>query len=141
MKTKRSEASGVLRGSCYCGAVQYEVADEFEYAANCHCSDCRRATGSAFKPFAGIDRAKLRVVAGADRALVFGDSKANHDIHCGVCGSLLFSVVSEGARAHVTLGTLVDEAKIRPSAHIFIGDKAPWFTITDSLPQYEGHVT
>ncbi len=141
MSTKNIGNSRVLRGSCYCGAIRYEVADEFSYAMNCHCSDCRRATGSAFKPFAGIDRVKVRVVAGADRALVFGDPKANHDVHCEVCGSLLFSVVNEGARAHVTLGTLVDEPKIRPSAHIFVGDKAPWFTITDSLPQYEGHVT
>jgi hypothetical protein len=45
-----------LAGRCYCGAVQYAVADEFAYAANCHCSNCRRTTGSAFKPFAGIAR-------------------------------------------------------------------------------------
>ena len=36
-----------LEGKCYCGAVHYLVADEFLYAANCHCSDCRRTTGSA----------------------------------------------------------------------------------------------
>jgi hypothetical protein len=46
----------MLAGKCFCGAVQYTVADEFLYSANCHCSDCRRTTGSAFKPFAGIER-------------------------------------------------------------------------------------
>ena len=129
-----------LRGSCYCGAVQYEVADEFEYAANCHCSDCRRVTGSAFKPFAGIAREKLRIVAGSDRTMVYGDAAANHDVHCGVCGSFMFSMLNQGTRLHVALGTLVDEPSIRPTAHIFVGDKAPWFQITDDLPQYEGHV-
>jgi hypothetical protein len=53
-----------LTGQCLCGAVRYSVANEFLYAANCHCSNCRRATGSAFKPFAGIERSKLSLVEG-----------------------------------------------------------------------------
>jgi hypothetical protein len=44
----------VLTGGCRCGEVRFTVADEFRYAANCHCSGCRAATGSAFKAFAGI---------------------------------------------------------------------------------------
>ena len=56
--------SRTLAGKCLCGAVEYAVADEFLYAANCHCSQCRRATGAAFKPFAGIERAKLRLTNG-----------------------------------------------------------------------------
>lgn len=131
----------LLAGKCLCGAVQYAVADEFVYAANCHCSNCRRATGSAFKPFAGIERAKLTVTQGRDRLLIYGDNKEKaHDAHCGVCGSLLYSLVRDGQYVHVTLGTLVDAPTIRPSCHIFVGSKAPWYTITDDLPQYEGHV-
>ena len=132
-------AEAFLHGSCFCGAVRYEVADQFAYAANCHCSDCRRATGSAFKPFAGIERDKLRLTTGAEQVLIFGDPGGNHDVHCRVCGSLLYSVVRGGAFVHVTLGTLIDAPAIRPTAHIFVGDKAPWFEITDSLPQYTGH--
>jgi hypothetical protein len=45
----------MLAGRCECGAVRYKVADAFLYAANCHCSNCRAATGSAFKSFAGIE--------------------------------------------------------------------------------------
>lgn len=69
--------------------------------------------------------------------LVYGDEKASHDVHCGKCGSLLYSVVNNGAKVHVTLGTLVDAPAIRPTAHIFVSDKAPWFEITDSLPQHQ----
>jgi hypothetical protein len=123
-----------LRGRCECRAVRYRVTDEFLYAANCHCSNCRASTGSAFKPFAGIERAKLEVVEGADRLLVWGEDDANHT-RCGVCGSLLYSVVREGEYVHVALGSLVDEPSIRPSEHIFVGSKAAWFEITDDLPQ------
>jgi hypothetical protein len=46
-------------------------------------------------------------------------------------------VVRDGKFVHVTMGTLVDDPSIRPTRHIFVGSKAPWFTITDDLPQYE----
>jgi len=51
--SENSNASFLI-GECYCRAVRYEVADAFSYAMNCHCSNCRRTTGAAFKPFAGI---------------------------------------------------------------------------------------
>jgi hypothetical protein len=129
----------ILAGECYCRAVGYTVADEFAYAMNCHCSNCRRTTGAAFKPFAGIARDKLSVIRGGDSLEIYGN-EANHNAHCGRCGSLLYSVVRDGAFVHVAMGTLVDDPSIRPMAHVFTGSKAPWFAITDDLPQYEEHV-
>src|SRR5205807_8326715 len=90
---------------CECRRVRYRVADEFLYAANCHCSNCRAATGSAFKPFAGIEREKLELTDGADALLVFGEDELN-DTRCRVCGSLLFSVVRDGEYVHVAMGSL-----------------------------------
>jgi hypothetical protein len=119
-----------------CGAVEYEVADAFDYAANCHCSICRQATGAAFKSFAGIGSDKLKVTKGKTKLMRFGEAK-NNDTRCGVCGSFLYSIVHEGVYAHIAMGTLVDTPTIRPSEHIFVGSKAPWFDITDDLPQYE----
>ena len=107
-----------LNGSCLCGEVRYTVADEFKYALICHCSQCRRATGSAFKPFGGIERAKLEVTGGTIR--IFGDVMT-HDAHCEVCGSLLYSIVQQATMAHV-----------------FVGSKAPWDRILDELPQHQG---
>ncbi len=125
-----------LTGKCMCGLVQYSVSDRFEYAMNCHCSQCRRTTGSAFKPLAGIARDQLRVTANEDNILRYG-SETGHDAHCAKCGSLLYSVVRDGAYAHVAMGSLVDEPGIRPSMHIFVGSKAGWYTISDDLPQFE----
>jgi hypothetical protein len=50
-----------LEGGCNRGAVRYKVLDAFLYAANCHCSQCRAAAGSAQKPFAGIERSKVTI--------------------------------------------------------------------------------
>jgi hypothetical protein len=144
MSAKVSSPSGadtrLLVGGCWCGAVSYRVADAFLYGSNCHCSRCRAATGSAFKPFAGIERDKLEITDGLDALLVFGDEDLN-DTRCGACGSLLFSVVREGAFVHVAMGSLVDAPSFAPTKHIFVGSKAPWFEITDDLPQFEEHAT
>src|SRR5438034_10904675 len=74
----------ILRGECLCRTVAYEVADAFEYALNCHCSNCRRATGSAFKPFAGIARDRLQLVRGDHDLLIHGEvsPRSPHEVHC-----------------------------------------------------------
>jgi hypothetical protein len=131
-----SESTRVLVGKCQCAAVRYAVADEFVYAANCHCSRCRAATGSAFKAFAGIEVEKFEVTQGPGEVAVFGA-----DRRCTACGSLLFSVVRNDAWVHVAMGTLVDVPSIRPTEHIMVGSKAPWFEITDDLPQFDEYST
>jgi len=135
-----SDADNRLLGECECGTVRFRVADAFLYAMNCHCSRCRAATGSAFKAFAGIEREQLEITDGRDRVVVFGEEDLNNT-RCATCGSLLFSVVREGAYVHVALGSLVDAPSIRPTKHIFVGSKAPWFEITDDLPQFEEYGT
>lgn len=134
--SENSADDGMLAGACQCGAVRYRVADAFLYAANCHCSSCRAATGSAFKAFAGIERKKLEITEGSDSLLVFGEDELN-DTRCSACGSLLYSVVRDGEYVHVAMGSLIDDPSIRPTEHIFVGSKAPWFEITDELPQAE----
>ena len=133
----KTPASRTLVGRCLCGRLEFEVVDAFEYALNCHCSQCRRTTGAAFKPLAGIEASKLRVRRGEEDALRYGD-ESGYDLHCGACGSLLYSLVREGRYIHVAMGALVDDPIIRPTMHIFVGSKAPWFEITDQLPQFDG---
>jgi hypothetical protein len=126
-----------LRGSCLCGGVTYEVVDAFEYAMHCHCSQCRRSTGSAFKSLAGINASQFALAEGDGELLRYGDEHG-YDAHCRSCGSLLYSLVREGQYVHVAMGTLINEPSIRPTMHIFVGSKAPWFEITDPLPQFLG---
>jgi hypothetical protein len=128
--------SRTLVGKCRCGAVRFTVADEFGYAANCHCSGCRATTGSAFKAFAGIEREKLEITAGDDHVARFGD-EVGYDVRCKECGCFLYSVVRDGEFVHVAMGSLVDTPTIRPAAHIFVGSKAEWYEISDGLPQFE----
>lgn len=127
----------VLRGRCSCDAVAYEVADEFVAAFNCHCSNCRATTGSAFLPWGEIEREKFTVTKGRESLTTLGDADAIHAARCGACGSLVYWTAREGAYVRVPYGTLADEPTLKPTAHMFVGSKAPWYEILDDLPQYE----
>jgi hypothetical protein len=125
-----------LSGGCFCGRLVYRVEDAFEYAVNCHCSNCRRLTGAAFKPLAGIPKSKIAFVQGESDILRYGEGES-YNVSCRVCGSFEYAVVRDGTYVHLGMGTLADAPSIRPSVHIFVGSKAPWFEITDDLPQFE----
>ena len=127
----------VLRGRCACTAVGYEVSHEFVAAFNCHCSNCRAATGSAFLPWGEIEREKLRVTKGEGSLMVLGDADAHHAMRCGECGSLLYWTARDGRYVRVAYGSLIDEPALKPTAHMFVGSKAPWHGILDDLPQHD----
>ena len=99
MKKPRRSAR-LLKGSCLCGAVAFSVRDEFTYALNCHCSQCRRTTGAAYKPFGGIPKTKFRLERGTRSLLIYGDAEG-YNAHCKVCGSPLYAVVRAGKYVHV----------------------------------------
>ena len=126
----------MLRGRCACNGVAYEVADEFVVAFNCHCSNCRATTGSAFLPWGEIEREKHAITEGADALVVEGDPDAAHAMRCGECWSLVYWI-PRGGHVRVPYGTLVDEPALKPTAHMFVGSKAPWYEILDDLAQYD----
>lgn len=128
-----------LRGGCLCGAVEYETADRFLYALNCHCSKCRRTTGAAFKPIAGIAVEDFAVIRGKEDLFRHGDADSIHDMHCRHCGALIYSWIADGGatRIHIPMGTLIDAPNMRPTMHIMVAFKAPWYDILDDLPQYQ----
>ena len=126
----------MLRGRCACKAVAYEVSDEFVVAFNCHCSNCRAMTGSAFLSWGEIEPEKLKFTRGEDALIVTGDPQAHHTRRCGSCFSMLCWTGYEG-KIRVPYGSLIDEPTLKPTAHIFVGSKAPWYEIRDDLLQYD----
>ncbi|HET6847711.1 MAG TPA: GFA family protein [Gaiellales bacterium] len=129
----------MLRGRCDCRAVGFEIPDEFRVAYNCHCSNCRAATGSAFLPWGEIEAEKLRVTRGADLLARLGGEGADHEMRCSACWSRVYwtRTAPEAAYVRIPYGTLVDEPALKPTAHMFVGSKASWYEILDDLPQHE----
>ncbi|WP_437670212.1 GFA family protein [Sorangium sp. So ce131] len=127
----------MLKGSCYCGVVRFEVEDAFGYAFFCHCSRCRRRTGAACAAIGGIEIDQVHVTEGREHLLKLGESEEGYRCLCGQCFSPLYDVVRAQRFAHVQLGTLAGVPRRRPDHHIHVAYKAAWHQITDDLPQFD----
>jgi hypothetical protein len=127
----------VLRGSCLCGGVRYEVTGKLAGALNCHCAMCRKAHGAAFRSRAGVKAADFRWTEGEALVRWYETSPGTHRGFCRVCGAKLLSRFDFDLRGYgLPLGTLDDDPGVRPGMHVFTNHKAPWFEITDNLPQH-----
>ncbi len=126
-----------LSGRCLCGAVEYSVPDDFKYAGYCHCSDCRRFSGSALSAFGGIAAERLVLRKGQDDLARYVKSEQTTLVFCRHCGSSLFAEKPLRGMVHLRLGSLNETPSLAPQFHSFVGSKAPWYSIGDGLPQYE----
>lgn len=127
-----------MHGGCACGAVRYEALGPIEEAHHCHCSVCRRFHGAAFATYARVRTRKLRFVRGAEHLREFRSSEHVRRSFCDTCGSsLLFAHDAVPQLAWIAAGTLDPEsgASVQPDAHVYVGSKAPWWTISDALAQ------
>lgn len=133
---------GLVLGSCLCGAIAYEAdADRMIQARNCHCTRFRHQTAAAhasnlFAPLGALRFRRgeaLRVIWKLPEAERFATG------FCGQCGGIVPRPIEKLGRYLIPMGSLDTDSGVRPSSHIFVADKAPWFEITDGLPQYEGY--
>jgi hypothetical protein len=132
-----TEPPTIQTGSCLCGAVQYEVEGPATEVTHCHCPMCRKQHGAAFATYAGYEIDRLRVTQGEEASQAYRSGPTTERRFCRHCGSSLFWIDTTGSRIWVTLGTLDGDVGRPVDGHIFVGSKAPWYTITDDLPQYD----
>jgi len=127
-----------ISGSCLCGAVHFELTQEPIGSHLCHCSRCRKSSGSAFASNLFFKSEALRFSCGRELLRSFKPADAERFTHifCGRCGSTLpFSNEARGL-VGVPMGTLDDDPHYPPRAHAWVDSKAPWFAICDQLPRY-----
>jgi hypothetical protein len=116
--------------------VEYCTSDDFKYAGFCHCTDCQQFSGSLFNAFGGVPRQTFTVIRGQDSIARFAKNEDSILCFCSRCGSSLFADKPMMGMVHIRLGTLRDRQSLAPQFHAFVQDKAPWYQITDGLPQY-----
>ncbi len=124
-------------GACLCGAVRFEITGAIRNIIYCHCSQCRKAQGSAFATNGIVQAADFRFVTGEDQLTGYESTPGQTKYFCKVCGSPILSKrdsVPEEVR--VRLGAIESDITERPVAHIFATSKANWEEIAGDLPQY-----
>lgn len=123
-------------GSCLCGAVTFEIDGDFKKFYLCHCSLCRKDTGSAHAANLFSSTATLRWFTGEDKVTNYNLPSTRHNkAFCSVCGSALPIVLNDGKFLVVPAGSLDCDVDITPTSHIFVSSKANW---DENLHKIEG---
>lgn len=127
-----------LKGSCLCGAVKYEVAGESKRFFHCHCSRCRKATGTGHASNLFVQPGVLSWRKGEDqiRSFKLPEAKRFTNNFCATCGSRLPRYIKEIDAIVIPCGSLDDDAPIRPQARIFYASRASWSCAGDGVPVY-----
>ena len=127
-----------LKGSCLCGAVKYEVTGEPKRFYHCHCSRCRKATGTGHASNLFLQPGALKWLSGEQeiRAFKVPEAKRFTNTFCATCGSRLPRQPKDTDMVMIPAGSLDDEAPIKPQARIFSGSRAIWSCADDELPVY-----
>jgi hypothetical protein len=134
-----AERESQLTGGCLCGGVRFEIAAPLGSASYCHCSRCRRRTGTAASVQARIDGSSLRILAGEELVKAYRPPSGFEKLFCAECGSSLFSRnPSNPAQMSVRLGAFDEDPGVRPAWRQFVAYAAPWEPIPDDgLPRFD----
>ena len=128
----------MIKGSCCCEAVQFELAEKPSMMGMCHCSRCRKVGASSL---AFVKSDKFKITAGQDKITTFkGEPPYKYDrCFCSVCGTALGEVLSEMDSFPINANCIDTEFEIENKFHEFVSEKPSWFTIGDSAKQFEEH--
>lgn len=132
-------AGNKVEGSCLCNKVGYEISGNMGVFQYCHCSRCRKFTGSAHAANLFVAPGDFRWLRGEEWVGRYdpGDTKYFATCFCKNCGSSLPWLSKSGNVVVIPAGTLNGDPDIRPMQNIFCGSRPDWYTSADSIPEHE----
>ena len=127
----------MLRGSCACGRVRYEIRGSLIGPVTyCHCWRCRKHSGSSFGTTAAVKAADFGVLAGEQLLSSWESSPGVRRFFASCCGSPIYKRhESTPEFLGFRLGTLDTDPGLKAGMHFMPGSKAPWVELHDSLPR------
>lgn len=130
----------MYQGGCLCNTVRFEITGPIQHIIYCHCSQCRKAQGSAFATNGIVAAGDFRIISGKDALTGYEATPGQTKYFCRTCGSpILSKTASKPDQVRVRIGTIESNISERPMAHIFVSSKASWEDICGELPQYDGY--
>lgn len=128
----------MYQGRCLCGKIQFKITGTIQDIVYCHCSQCRKAQGSAFATNGNVGTKNFRFIRGEQLLTKYKNNEKGDKYFCSICGSPIMAKFHEKPDIiRIRLGTIDGDISEKPEAHIFSTSKANWEKISDDLPQYE----
>lgn len=129
--------SKVVKGSCLCGAISYEVAKFEPNMGHCHCSMCRKFHGAAFSSYGEVTKENFKWLKGKKLLETYIANNGTERQFCKKCGSSLSFKAASDEILEISLASLDENAPFDIDAHIFTESKVGWYEINDSLKVYK----
>lgn len=130
----------MYQGSCLCGEVRFNITGEIQDIIHCHCSLCRKSSGTAYATNGFVAVSDLQFVSGAQNLGEFELRPGKKRHFCVRCASPIYSSNSQDPRrVRLRLGVLDSDITERPISHNFVTSKANWENLDEDLPRYERH--
>jgi len=128
----------MARGECNCGGVTFEISKDLSDVYVCHCSICRRSTGSNGIAVVVVANELFRWTRGEELITTWKKPDADWQTwFCRVCGSPLPGVNDE-SRMFIPAGMISEGGdNLRVGHHLWVGSKAVWDEIGDSGQQHD----
>lgn len=127
----------LIRGHCFCRAIQFELTRPTEMCSHCHCESCRRSHGAAFVTWTSVPDGQFQFVKGEERLKKYESSENIFWMFCGDCGTPLFQTTRHSpGRIYVTVASLTAPLDRAPDSHVSFEEKVDWITVNDDLPCY-----
>jgi len=126
----------MMRGSCLCGAIAYEINQPAERIVHCHCRTCQKAQGAAFSSNAFISREHFRWIHGQELLSFYESSPGKSRYFCSVCGSHLVAMRDGQPNVIVRVASLDGDPKPESFAHIWTSHDLPWLSFGDDVPSF-----
>jgi len=129
----------MIEGGCNCGAVRYRIEGEPLAIAACHCTRCRRQSGSAYSVNLVV-KASAMEIDGTLTAYDDPETSSGAPVRrefCGKCGSPIRSIPAANPRiVAVKAGTADAPGGLAPTLHIWTQSKLAWVEIPAGTPQF-----
>jgi hypothetical protein len=128
-----------VTGSCLCNKVTYAITGNLGIFQYCHCSRCRKFTGSALAANLLVSPEDFKWLSGEDKVGRYEPEDTKHfaTSFCKNCGSSLPWFTKSGKAVVIPAGTLDGDPEITPFQNIFCGSRATWYREPSALPEYE----
>lgn len=127
----------MIKGSCLCKKVRYAIDGPIGPISHCHCLSCRKAHAAAFSTVTRVDTDNFRIESGEEYLTPYESSPGKKRYFCSLCSSQIYAYKEGDPYYVVRVGTMDDDPGVKPLRHIFVSEKAPWYSIDDKLPQFE----
>ena len=128
----------MIKGSCCCGAVKFELLAEPTMMGTCHCSRCRKAGASTI---VFVKKQDLKWMEGKEQVTLFQPTAPYKygRCFCKLCGTSLGEILSEEESFPIAANALDGDLTVKNQFHEFVSEKPSWYDICDQAKQFHGH--